>query len=81
MGSGSPETALATCLAAAGVRRGGENGYGALEEEQVVATSSWCCAEHDGGLGSELRWLWLRPRHGRRREALGRGGNGGYGGK
>ena len=31
-------------------------------------------SEHAGGLGSELRWLWPRPRHGRRRETLGRGG-------
>jgi len=69
-----PKSMAATTWAAAGVRRGGEKGYGALEEKRVVATSSWCCAEHDGGLGSELRWLWPRPRHGRRRETLGRGG-------
>ena len=35
-----------------GVRR-----YGAREKELVVATASWCCAEHIGELGFEPLWL------------------------
>ena len=38
------------------------------EGKRKGAAASWGCGEHDGGLGSELWWLWPRPCHGRRRE-------------
>ena len=37
--------------------RGWVRRYGAREKELVVATGSWCCAEHNGELGFEPLWL------------------------
>ena len=51
------KSTMAAAFATAGVRWGGEKGYDALEEERVVATSSWCCAEHKSEVGFEPLWL------------------------
>ena len=37
--------------------RGWVRRYSAREKELVVATHSWCCAEHNGELGFEPLWL------------------------